>query len=63
MHFIAGNDRHQLQFHSLDDRISTNNPVRFMDAFVDTKSKKEAKIVICQHYFLGQTPKHCIEIL
>ncbi len=35
MHFIAGNDRHQLQFHSLDDRISTNNPVRFMDAFVE----------------------------
>ena len=49
--FITGNDRQQLQFHSLDDRILANVPVRFMDAFVDTKSKKEAKIVICQHYF------------
>ena len=35
MNFITGNDRHQLQFHSLDDRIAANNPVRFMDAFVD----------------------------
>ena len=35
MNFIAGNDRHQLQFNTLDDRIAANNPVRFMDAFVD----------------------------
>jgi transposase len=35
MNFITGKDRHQLQFHSLDDRIAANNPVRFMDAFVD----------------------------
>ncbi|MBK7639282.1 MAG: hypothetical protein IPJ22_04300 [Bacteroidetes bacterium] len=35
MNFITGNDRHQLQFLSLDDRIAVKNPVRFMDAFVD----------------------------
>ena len=35
MRFITGNDRHQFQFHSLNDKIAANNPVRFMDAFVD----------------------------
>ena len=49
--FITGNDRQQLQFHYYYNRIAAHNPVRFMDAFIDTMSKKEAKIVIFEPYF------------
>ena len=31
MNFIVGKDRHQIEFKSLEDNISSNNPVRFMD--------------------------------
>ena len=33
--FITGNDKQQLQFYSLDDRIAANNIARFMDVFVN----------------------------
>ncbi|MBK8808329.1 MAG: transposase [Bacteroidales bacterium] len=35
MQHIAQANRHQVDFSSLDCRISANNPVRFIDAFVD----------------------------
>ena len=35
MNFITGKDRHQIEFRSLEDNIVANNPVRFIDAFVD----------------------------
>jgi len=34
MKFIQGNSRQQIQMLSLDDFISPENPVRFIDAFV-----------------------------
>lgn len=34
MDFIAGGSRDQLQIVSLEDKISLDNPVRFIDAFV-----------------------------
>ena len=38
MHYITGKDRHQLEFYSMEDRISKDNPVRFIDAFVEKLS-------------------------
>lgn len=35
MHFIQGADRHQVQFLSIDDQVSADNPVRLIDLFVD----------------------------
>ena len=35
MQFIAGSDRHQTYFSTLNDLVSVDNPVRLMDAFVD----------------------------
>ena len=34
MKFIQGNSRQQIQMLSLDDFISPENPVRFIDAFL-----------------------------
>ena len=36
MQHIQGISRHQLQISSLEDTISQDNPVRFIDAFVST---------------------------
>ena len=35
MDFINGNNRHQLVFSTLEIKIEQDNPVRFVDAFVD----------------------------
>jgi transposase len=35
MNFIASQDRFQMTFGSLEDKITDENPVRFIDAFVD----------------------------
>jgi hypothetical protein len=35
MNYITGQDRHQMRFCSLADEIGSDNPVRFIDAFVD----------------------------
>ena len=35
MHFIAGENRFQLSFTSLEDQISKDNPVRLIDAFTE----------------------------
>ena len=35
MQFISGNNRQQVTFSSLEDLISTDNPVRLVDAFVE----------------------------
>ena len=35
MQFISGNNRQQVTFSSLEDLIATDNPVRFVDAFVE----------------------------
>ena len=35
MGFIKGNDRNQVTFFTLESQIEENNPVRFVDAFVE----------------------------
>ena len=35
MDFIKGNKRHQITFSTLESLIEENNPVRFVDAFVE----------------------------
>ncbi|MFC5683763.1 hypothetical protein ACYE2N_01345 [Flavobacterium sp. MAHUQ-51] len=35
MQYIQGISRHQLQFSSLEDKITVDNLVRFIDAFVN----------------------------
>ena len=35
MDFIKGNDREQVTFITLESQIEENNPVRFVDAFVE----------------------------
>jgi hypothetical protein len=35
MQHIQGTQRHQLQMSSLDDKIGTENPVQFIDAFIE----------------------------
>ena len=35
MNFIKGNNRNQLVFSTLEMQIEQDNPVRFVDAFVD----------------------------
>jgi hypothetical protein len=35
MNFIAKQDRYQMTFGSLEDKINDDNPVRFIDAFVE----------------------------
>ena len=35
MDFIKGNNRHQITFSTLESLIEENNPVRFVDAFVE----------------------------
>ena len=35
MDFIKGNDRDQVTFFTLESQIEENNPVRFVDAFVE----------------------------
>ena len=41
MHGLPGLDRSQITFSSLEDAISTDNEVRFMDAFVDKLDLKK----------------------
>ena len=36
MQHIQGISRHQLQMISLEDKITADNPIRFIDAFVNT---------------------------
>jgi len=44
MNFLTGSDRQQTQLLpvALDDYVSTDNPVRFLDGFVDTLDLKGA---------------------
>jgi hypothetical protein len=37
---IQGTQRHQLQISSLEDKIASDNPVRFIDAFVEHISQQ-----------------------
>ena len=46
---LPGLDRSQITFSSLEDAISTDNEVRFIDAFVDKLDLKKLEIKsLCQ---------------
>jgi hypothetical protein len=40
MQYIQGTQRYQLQMSSLESKIASENPVRFLDAFVEYISLK-----------------------
>ena len=42
MQHIQGISRHQLQMSTLEDKISTDNPVRFIEAFVNVIDFEQA---------------------
>lgn len=46
MQFITGTNRHQVTFQSLDSIISNDNPVRFVDAFVNRLDLNELKFQV-----------------
>jgi hypothetical protein len=46
MQHILGISRNQLQMVSLEDKISTDNPVRFIDAFVGFIDLKKVEFEI-----------------
>ncbi|MBK9149648.1 MAG: hypothetical protein IPM26_01060 [Saprospiraceae bacterium] len=45
MLILRGKDRHQMQFYTLEDRIAPDNPVRFVDDFVD-KIELQTKLTL-----------------
>lgn len=47
MLILRGQDRHQMQFYTLEDRISQDNPVRFVDAFVDKIELDKLGFEVC----------------
>ena len=46
MNFIKGNNRHQQVFSTLEMQIKHDNPVRFVDAFVDHLDKSQLGFVV-----------------
>ena len=46
MDFIKGNNRHQINFSTLEEQIEENNPVRFFDAFVEHQDLTHLGFVI-----------------
>ena len=46
MNFIKGKNRHQQVFSTLEKQIKQNNPVRFVDAFVDHLDKSQLGFVV-----------------
>ncbi len=58
MDFIRGTSRHQLQFSCLEDNISSDNPARLLDAFVDHLDLSQIGINNTTHKFEGRPPYH-----
>ena len=46
MDFIKVNNRHQITFSTLESQIDENNPVRFVDAFVENLNRTQNKFLI-----------------
>jgi transposase len=58
MHFIEGVNRYQLQFSCLEDNVSSDNPVRLMDAFVDKIDLSQIGITNTMLKAEGHPPYH-----
>lgn len=48
MAYLSPEDRHQLQIRSLEECISKDNPVRFIDAFVDQLELPKVGFVVAE---------------
>ena len=46
MDFIKGNSRHQITFSKLESQLEENNPVRFVDAFVEHPDLTQLEFLI-----------------
>jgi transposase len=58
MHYVNPTNRHQLTFGSLEERVATDNPVRFIDAFVDTLDLSKLGFVCTTLKSEGRPPFH-----
>jgi transposase len=58
MHFVQGTNRHQMQFTSPDDMITSDNPVRIIDAFVDKVDVQRIGVVSASLKSEGRPPFH-----
>ena len=56
MQFIQGNNRNQTFFTTLDERVSSDNAVRLMDAFVDKLDLKKLGFLNTTHKTEGRPP-------
>lgn len=56
MQFIQGNSRHQTYFATLDDRVSADNPVRLMDAFIEKLDLEKLGFTKTIHKSEGRPP-------
>jgi len=56
MNFIEGTSRHQTYFATLDDQLSSDNPVRLIDAFVDKLQLEKLGFTHIVHKSEGRPP-------
>ncbi len=56
MQFIQGNNRYQSFFSTLEDQVSIDNPVRLMDAFIDTLDLQKIGFTNTVHKTEGRPP-------
>jgi len=48
MNFITPQNREQITFGSLEDKITTDNPVRFVDGFVEQLELEKVNFFVAQ---------------
>jgi transposase len=56
MQFIQGSNRNQTYFATLEDQVSTDNPVRLMDAFIDKLDLQKLGFINTVHKSEGRPP-------
>jgi len=56
MQFITGADRNQTYFATLEEQVSTDNPVRLIDAFIDKLELEKLSFTNIVHKSEGRPP-------
>ena len=56
MQFIEGTNRYQTYFSTLEDQVSSDNPVRLIDAFVDKLDLQKLGFTNTVHKSEGRPP-------
>ena len=56
MQFIQGSNRNQTYFATLEDQVSTDNPVRLIDAFIDKLDLPKLGFINTVHKSEGRPP-------